>query len=180
MSLLSAFGTMGLVLGAIVLLCVAVTRMENTAQSSEYDERQQLVRGRGYRLSNIVGVVYMILILPVLIRQVEGEKTVEPYLLVYVGFWIQQLVFHSYCLINYAALPLSRKPVGSILGYLGSGIIWMFAFRDDQARWPFAPTGYGRGSLVYLISSFSFFALSLMHLIQFLRQRNSERTEEKE
>ena len=63
MSILTAFAIMGLVLVGIVLLCLGVTRMEKTAKTSEYDERQQLVRGRGHRLVNMVGFAYMLLIL---------------------------------------------------------------------------------------------------------------------
>ena len=112
MSIISVIGIMLAVLAGIVLLCLAVTRMEKTAKSSEYDERQQLVRGRGHRLVNMVGFAYMLLILPELIRQVEGEKNVEAYLLVFGGFMLLTVVFHVYCFINHAAMPLSSKPPG--------------------------------------------------------------------
>ena len=121
MSILTAFAIMGLVLVAIVLLCLGVTRMEKTAKSSEYDERQQLVRGRGYRLAFWVGFVYLLVSIPMLAGYTTGQKKVEPYLLVLCGFMLQNLVFHVYCLLNHA-LPMSRKPLFTALGF------WCAAF----------------------------------------------------
>lgn len=172
MSILSVFGMMGLVLLGIVLLCIAVTRMEKTAKSSEYDERQQLVRGRGHRLSNFVSAIYMLAIMIVMVGQVDGEKTVEPWLLVFGGFLIDTLVFHVYCLINHAALPLSSKARSVIPGYSVVGVIWLLTYRNTQ-RWG-GPSlvGYGTTGVMDLMLSFYWFALSALHLIaQFRREK---------
>lgn len=170
MSMISAICIMGLVLVGIVLLCLGVTRMEKTAKSSEYDERQQLIRGRGYRLATWVGEIYFVVVMCVMIGQVDGEKTVEPWLLVFLGLQIQNLVFHAYCLLNQAALPLSGKPVSTILSYCMSGAISLFGFRSSLARDPLSFVGHGSAGWVFVMTSFFFFSLALMHLIQLLRR----------
>lgn len=170
MSLVSGFLFMGLVLAMIVLLCLGVTRMEQTAKSSEFDERQQLVRGRGYRLANWVATIYFIVAMCVMIGQVDGEKTVEPWLLVFIGFQIQNLVFHAYCLLNQAALPLSGKPVSTILSYCMSGVISLLGIRSSLAREPLSLVGHGSAGWVFVMTSGFFFSLAIMHLIQLLRR----------
>ena len=174
MSILTALAIMGLVLAGIVLVCLGVTRMEKTAKTSEYDERQQLVRGRGYRLANTVVEIYLLAVMCVMIGQVDGEKTVEPWLLVFLGFQIQNLVFHAYCLLNQAALPLSGKPVSMILSCCMSGVISLFGIQSSLARDPLSFVGHGSAGWVFIMTSFFFFSLALMHLIQLVRNREKE------
>lgn len=170
MSVLSAFIIMSLVLLGIVLLCFGVTRMEKTAKSSEYDERQQLVRGRGYRLAFWVGFVYLLISIPLLVGYTAGQKKVEPYLLVLCGFMLQNLVFHAYCLLNHAVLPMSQKPLFTAFGFFVCGILWLGSSYNAQQRNPLSLVGYGSDGWMYLIMAFAFFAMGLMHLIQLLRR----------
>lgn len=170
MSIASAVIIMGLVLLGIVLMCMGVTRLEKTAKSSEYDERQQLVRGRGYRLSFFVGILFMLVAMSFMVYQVDGEKTVEPYLLVYFGLMLQATVFHVYCLLNHAALPFSEKPVTPIVCYAFIGLMDFFAFKNAVERWPLTFVGHGTTGWNSLVQMFFWFSLSAMYLIQLLRR----------
>jgi hypothetical protein len=170
MSIISVIGIMLAVLACIVLLCLGVTRMEKTAKISEYDERQQLVRGRGYRLSYWVGFVYLLISIPLLVGYTTGQKKVEPYLLVLCGVMLQNLVFHAYCLLNHAALPMSKKPLFTALGFLVCGFLWLGSSYNAQKRNPLSLVGYGSDGWMYLLVAFTFFAMGLMHLIQLLRR----------
>ena len=170
MSILTALAIMGLVLAGIVLVCLGVTRMEKTAKTSEYDERQQLVRGRGYRLAFWVGFVYLLISIPLLVGYTEGQKKVEPYLLVFGGFMLQNLIFHVYCLLNHAELPLSKNPMVTALGFLLVGIIWLCSFYSAQQRNPLSLVGYGSDGWTYLMVAFTFLVMALMHLLQLLRR----------
>ena len=170
MSIISVIGIMLAVLAGIVLLCLGVTRMEKTAKSSEYDERQQLVRGRGYRLAFFVGILFMLVAMSFMVYQVDGEKTVEPYLLVYFGLILQATVFHVYCLLNHAALPFSEKPGFSIVCYAFIGLMDFFAFKNAVGRWPLTFVGHGTTGWNSLVQMFFWFSLSAMHLIQLLRR----------
>lgn len=170
MSIISVIGVMLGVLVGIVLLCLGVMQMEKTAKTSEYDERQQLVRGRGYRLAFWVGFLYLLCIAPLLVGQVDGEKIVEPYLLVFGGFVLQNLVFHVYCLLSHAALPMSQKPLFTALGFLVCGILWLGNSYNAQQRNSLSLVGYGSDGWMYLMVAFTFLSMALMHLIQLLRR----------
>ena len=170
MSIISVIGIMLAVLAGIVLLCLAVTRMEKTAKSSEYDERQRLVRGRGHRLVNMVGFAYMLLILPELIRQVEGEKTVEAYLLVFGGFMLLTVVFHVYCFINHAAMPLSSKPLAVIPCYLIIGVMYLVPFRNIQRWSDISFVGQTSMGIFDLMMSFYWLTLAALHIIEIFRR----------
>ena len=170
MSILTALAIMGLVLAGIVLVCLGVTRMEKTAKSSEYDERQQLVRGRGHRLVNMVGFAYMLLILPELIHQVEGEKTVEAYLLVFGGFILLTMVFHIYCVINHAAMPLSSKPLAIIPGYLIIGVMYLTPLRNIQCWGDISLVGQTSMGIFDLMMSFFWITLAALHSFAIFRR----------
>lgn len=170
MSIISGIGIMLAVLAGIVLLCLAVTRMEKTAKSSEYDERQQLVRGRAHRLTNMAGFAYMLLILPELIHQVEGEKTVEAYLLVFGGFMLLTMVFHVYCFINHAAMPLSSKPLAVIPCYLIIGIMYLAPLRNIQRWGDISLVGQTSMGIFDLMMSFYWITLAALHIIEIFRR----------
>ena len=170
MSTISVIGVMLLVLVGIFLLCLGVAWAERNFPSEKFDERQKAVRGRAYRLAFWVGFGYMLCMIPILVVQVDGEKTVEPYLLMFGCFMLQTLVFHVYCLINHSALPLSQKPVVMILGYLVMGITWLLNCWNCVRREPLALVGYGSDGWLYLITAITFLAMALMHVVQLLRR----------
>ena len=170
MSIISVIGIMLAVLAGIVLLCLGVTRMEKTAKNSEYDERQQLVRGRGYRLAFFVGILFMLVAMSFMVYQVDGEKTVEPYLLVYFGLMLQAMVFHVYCLLNHAALPFSERPVVPIICYTLIGLMDVSAFINAVERWPLTFVGHGTTGWNSLVQIFFWFSMAFLHLLQLLRR----------
>ena len=118
MPVIFAVGIIILVLASIVLLCFGAVWLEKRYPVQEYDERQKAARGRAYRLSTITGLVYYTCVAFVLIFQVDGKKTIEPFLLVVMGIILQGLVLHTYSILSHAALPLSGKPVATILSSL--------------------------------------------------------------
>ena len=170
MSVLTAFIIMGLVLLGIVLLCFGAVWMEKNFTTERYDERQQLARMRGYRLSFFVGILFMLVAMSFMVYQVDSEKTVEPYLLVYFGLMLQATVFHFYCLLNHAALPFSEKPVVPIVCYAFIGLMDFFAFKNAVERWPLTFVGHGTTGWNSLVQMFFWFSLAAMYLIQVLRR----------
>lgn len=172
MKLISLVGIALGVLVGTVLLCLASVWIEKNHPADDYDERQRLVRGRADGLSLGVGLVYFLGVLIVLERQVSGEKTVEPYLLVVVGVLLMMVVNHTYCLIGHAALPLSQKPVWCIVGYLTYALCdfvrfsWLMEYYE-------ALSWVGNGSMMipHLLIGITAVYLALAHTIQLLRDR---------
>ena len=158
---------LGILLG-IVLLCLAVIYLERKAPSEEFDERQKIMRGNAHRLSLVVGFVYFLVVTAILIRQVEGEKTVEPFLLIFFGLEVQMLVLHTYCLLTHSALPLSGKPVTTIVCYVFSGLIQLGYIANRLGDFPLSLVGQGSAGWIHLTGGVFFLYLALMHALRLL------------
>lgn len=161
------FGLLGILLG-IVLLCLGVIYLERKAPGEKYDERQKSMRGNAYRLSFFAGLIYYLVVTTILIRQVDGEKTVEPYLLIYFGLELQVMVLHTYCLLTHSALPLSEKPATSIVCYTVSGLIQLGYIFNRLGDFPLAMVGHGSAGWIHLTGGVFFLYLAAMHLLHLL------------
>ena len=171
MSVICAVLLILLALAGIVLLCLSVVWVEKRYPVEAYDERQKAARGRGYRLSTITGLVYYTCVAFVLIFQVDGEKTIEPFLLVVMGIILQGLVLHTYSVLCHAALPLSGKPMAAILGSLFCSTVQLAAFYNHSRQFSLDLVGHGTSAWIFLIAGISFFYLALLYIIQHLRDR---------
>ena len=167
MTTLQGIGIMLGLLLALVLICIAVIWLERKFPSEKYDERQKQARGNAHRVSFTLGMVYYLVILAIMIRQVDQPKIVEPYLLLFMGILLQVMTVHIYCILTHAALPLSEKPGLAVGSYLLCAICHLLS-NDFTKPMPFV----GRGSerWVWLAGMISFFALAIMHGISLMRR----------
>ena len=153
------------VLAAIVLLCAAVIWFERKFPGKAYDERQNLYRGNAYSAAFWVGAAYFFAYICWLLPDsFEPPVELDPFLVVYIGLIIQAMVFHTYCLLTKSALPLSGKPIFSMISYgmLGTQSLLNYYFRLNN---PYVGDSM---QVVSLVNGFSFYALILMHLISLL------------
>lgn len=171
MKLLPFVGVLVAVLAAVVLVCLAALWLGKRFPSKSYDERQKLARGRAGSLSMAVGVAYYFVVTLVLLWQVEGSKTVEPYLLVAGGLLLMAMVDHTYCLLCHAALPLSQKAGYTIVCYFLMGAMHVWRSVADAARITISLVGKSTSLLFSLMLGIGFLYLSLMHAIALLRDR---------
>jgi hypothetical protein len=104
------------------------------------------------------------------IHQVDGEKIVEPYLVLIVCFAIQSLVFHTYCMMNHAALPVSQKPLVNAVGFLVMGALALYSFIREVKDCPMSLVGYGSWGVAQLLFACYLFYIALMYLLQVLRR----------
>lgn len=161
-------------IAALVALCMAVIRGEKRKESGEYDERQRQAQGNAYRLSFNVGFFYFIgLWLCMGMGRFEEMETVATVL--FAGIVMQAMVFHIYCLLSHAALPLSDKGkpwrmiwMHTCLSAVHFGRFGMKLFRDGRYTENTSADSWGE-----LILAVTFGVLALMHLIQYLRDRRS-------
>ncbi len=170
MTLLQVFLWMIGILAAIVVLCAGVIYLERKFPGESYDERQKLSRGNAYRLSFWIGFFYSLAVLMILIRQVEGEKTVEPYLLIFFGAVIQAIVYHTYCILTHSALPLSEKPVVTIVCYALTGLLQLWYIGDKAELFPLTFVGKESSVWINILCGAGFFYLALIHTINLLRK----------
>ena len=158
---------LGILLG-IVLLCAVVIFLERKFPGKEYDERQKIMRGKAADLSLMTGWVYFLVVMTILIRQMEGEKIVEPFLLIFFGLELQMLVYHTYCLLTHSAMPFSQSPIISIVGYSFSGLLQLGFIYNRLGDFPIAMVGRGSAGWIHLTGGVFFLYPALMHLIQML------------
>ena len=159
------------VLAFVVALCVAAVWVEKVFPGKEYDERQKIAKGRGYRLGFWVGIAYYMGVALVLLWQVDGEKTVEPYLLVMAGVILQAIVDHTYCLLTHSALPLSQNRLWAISGYVVCGALHFTQFYIFSKRDGVSLLGHGTAAWIWLIGGCCFLYLAALHMIQALLDR---------
>ena len=165
-----AFILLGTLLG-IVLLCLGVIYLDKTMPTKNYDERQINARARAHRLSFWVGFVYYLFVVIILTQQIEGEKTVEPFLLVFAGIILQALVLHTYSIFLDAAVPLTEKPWVSILCFAFIGGLQLTQFFADLDGSIPGLVGREAADWVFLMTGTTFLYLTVLHLIQWLRNR---------
>lgn len=164
----------GIILGVFALMalvCWGVIWLERQYPGGEYDERQKQAQGRASRLGMITGMVYFMVVTSVLIWQVEKPRTVEPFLLVFIGILLMLMVDHTYCFLSHASLPLSQKPMVAIICYGICGLIQLLYIWEALDRFPLSLTGRGSAGWIHLLTGVSFLYLSVIHLIQYLRDR---------
>lgn len=160
------------VLLAVILLCVAAIWLEKKFPGKRFDEMQTLSRLKGYRLAFWVGMLYYLVAIPL-----ARNQTVDPYMLVFIGFLLQVTVAHTYDLLTHAALPLSDRPETAIGSYLLIGILQLLSFRSDLAK--IQDLGMDVSLLIKennfalwsnLVFGILFLYLGALHLIQALRK----------
>lgn len=151
----------------VVLLCAVVTWIENKIPGTEYDERQKLVKGKAYALAFNAGLLYYI---PVTIWQMlqaeAGKSFMEMYLVLFLGLWMQMLLFNTYCIFHGAGLPLSQKSswaIGTCIFFSGYYFLKYFGFREELNR-----TGF---KLILLLMAVGCSYLALLYGIQMIRDR---------
>ncbi len=153
---------------ALGALCRGMLFLERNFPGKQYDERQKAARGNAYRAGFYFGLVW--LVASELIVGYDAPEGV-PMLVLFLGLLAQMLVFHIYCLLTHAALPLSEKPWMSIASYGLMAAFYavnVFTARNIAARWPVKPMV---NTLIQLSMAVGFGTLSVMHLIQYLRDR---------
>ena len=94
----------------------------------------------------------------------------EAYLLVFGGFMLLTVVFHVYCFINHAAMPLSSKPLAVIPCYLIIGVMYLVPFRNIQRWGDISLVGQTSMGIFDLMMSFYWLTLAALHIIEIFRR----------
>ncbi|MBR3974114.1 MAG: hypothetical protein IKJ99_09235 [Oscillospiraceae bacterium] len=152
----------------IVALCGFHLWLDKKSKVEEYDERQKVEQGRASHISMMTGLIYF---LGVMMWMELGELPADPGFLIFAGLLLELMVYHVYCLMTQAALPLSKTAKTTIGGYVTLGVVWFLrAAMYDPAR-DMTLHGQGIGFWMFAMTSFCCFALAAMHLISHLRNK---------
>ena len=163
-------GIIGILL-CIIGFCALIILLEKKFPTREYDERRKAAQGRASRLGMIVGMLYFMVVMIVMIFRVDHPKTVEPYLLIFIGILLMLTVDHTYCFLSHAALPISQNPFVAIVGYGICGIMQLLTVLTSPRWYPLEWVGHGTSGWIHLLTGMDFLFLAAMHLVQYLRDR---------
>lgn len=153
---------------AIVALCFAVLWFEKNFPMTNFDERQQISRGKAYRVGFYVSAIWSIVSLFYIMFGGDIDGMI---MIIFLGFSAQALAFHTYCLLTHAALPMSQKPVSTIVSYSILSAFYavnVCIAKGLDSRWIDKPPV---NTLLQLSLAVGFSALAIMHLIQYLRDK---------
>ena len=149
-------------------LCGFCLWMEKRAPSEEYDERQKIEQGKASNISLVTGLLYFIV---VMCWMYLDEMHVDTVFLIFTGLLLELMVYHVYCLMTHAALPLSRKPWVSIGNYTILGVAWALRASMYDPSWGMTLEGSGSRFWMHVMTSFCCLSLAAMHLISCLRDK---------
>jgi len=155
-------------LAGIAVLCGICLWMGKKAPTEEFDERQKIEHGKAANISMNTGLFYFI---GVMMWMELGELPADPGFLIFAGLLLELMVYHVYCLMTDAALPLSKNVKTSIGGYTTLGVVWALRASLYDPNWDMTLHGRGMGFWMFAMTSFFCFALAAMHLISYLRNK---------
>lgn len=110
------------VLAGILLTCILLKLTKNNGRMKcEYDERQELVRGRGYKYGFFTQLFYMALYAVLTLS--EAPLPVDNYTIMLIGLILSVTVHVIYCTWNEAYISLNENPKKVIAAFMLLGLI---------------------------------------------------------
>ncbi len=165
-----------LAIAMLVVICLLAIKVRKDWPSKNFDERQKIAQSHGCKVSFWLGLIYYVAVTVYLVPLEVGEEPgFSPFLLLYFGMMGQIMVLHIHGLLTHSELPLSGKPVATIVGYIISGCIHLVGMKMNWRRYPgLALRGEGTIQWVFLVSSMTFFLLAGAHGISLLWKEKEE------
>ena len=158
------------ILAAMAAFCALAIWIERKFPGKKYDERQQAARGRAYRVGFLTGEAFFLAAAVWQIFQVGAEKSgPEVYLVLFAGLLLQTMLFHTYCLLSGAALPLGENPLLTIVGCLICALLYGIKWIRDPVA-VLELNGQASARWIDLLVMIAFLYLALTHLIRLLRR----------
>ena len=112
----------GIVCCVIVFAIIAaVAKKMGRRGPCEFDERQELIRGRGFKYGFFTLLIYNLIIGP-LMNALAQDKLFDATTQNTFGVCIALLIFGGYCILNDAYMSLNEKPIATyiLLGATGT------------------------------------------------------------
>ncbi len=166
MTLLQGFFALAAVFLMLLAVCWGIIVLERKFPGKNYDERQQIARGRAYRASFWFGFLYYLAVSVYAVNQ-GGEMN---YLLLFGGMTMQAVVFHIYCMLTGAALPLSEKPWVPVICYSIMSMMYLIPVFTGAYTDTLTMSKEGTRTGVNLVLGVFFLALAVLHLMNRLRK----------
>ena len=165
------------VLLAMVLVCGVSVWMDRKFPGESFDERQAMFRGKAAALTLFWGNIYFLYILICL----DGDFPM-PFgtgTMIFLGILGQAVLFHIYCVMKHAALPLGQNGWLAALSYGAMGILQMLRYNMERnlleryasrlaEQGKAVPEDHLDSAWVILFLAITFCVVALLHLISML------------
>lgn len=99
---------------AVLAVCAMLAWVEKKKTPKQFDERQQIARGKAYKWACVTGLCYFIAIALLDLVLPSGVQA-DLFLLIMIGITLAVFVCECYCCFHDAYLPLSKSPKANII-----------------------------------------------------------------
>ena len=143
--------------------------LDRKITSKQFDERQQLARGKGYRFGFWVGLVYFLLLFCLLSFGFLKEYVVEA---VMGGLLVQAISCHIYMFFTDSELPFSKKPTLIFAAYYALGFAYLYlAYNEVRIQQFF---GIQTIPWMKLMLAVTWLTLGLLYFLSWLKGKTDE------
>ena len=173
--LMALVGTVG-----VLVFSLLAVWYQKKYPPKEYDERQELARGEAAKLSMFVVLIYFLALFAGygyrgLVYDTE-IRAMEVALAIMVGLGAALMVNHTYCLLTHAALPLGKKPMGTMVSFFVSAVLELLNYY--LRCWLYPDRGSQMEGYIWLMCGVSSCYLGILYLIEWLRSRKEAKNGE--
>ena len=167
----------GLIFGFIIafVIFLVLSFLHRKDKKAHYDERQQLIRGEGFKISfaavTILNLMYSLVAYDYL------REIISPQIVIIANSFIGVLIYTVYCIFNDAYMQVGQKTgkwvalICLVIFCNGSAV---YVNRDRGLSF----NGYVNGSLLNIIIIIFFSAILISFFIKQLLERKCEHNEE--
>ncbi len=107
----------GIIVG-IIIFCVLIKFMRNDgSMKADYDERQELIRGRGYKLGFFTLMLLEVAV--ILLKEFYGELPLDNSMEQFIVICIAVMVFVSYTIWNEGYFAINENPKKTMIAFVG-------------------------------------------------------------
>lgn len=156
-------------------------RYDKKREVTIYDERQKLAQGKAYGVAFSVMYLHLAVFLGIYAWQGmvydAAVSAAQVSWALAVGVIVPLLVYHTYCFLTDAALPLNQKPQQMVAAYCFSGVLELLNYYM-RCWWYPRDAGDRFGGHLWLLMGVSSAYLAILYLMEWRRRRKEERNGE--
>lgn len=157
--------------GVVLLLIWALSRRfnNNGSRKTEYDERQQAIRGVGYKYGFYAFVIYMCLLIA--IDSLETELPVTNTVIYFTGFVLAGMVLSGYCILHDAYWGMNNNITVITRFLIGIGIVNLIVGIVEMCQGTMIIDGVLQNTFINLEAGILIAFIGIMLLIKGKRDR---------
>jgi hypothetical protein len=154
---------------AILVICLlSLVNNKGKIDKCKYDERQELIRGRGYKYSFFINMVLMVMYFALTQAVSSTDTFLEKYssIILYSIIAIDATVHIVYCIWKDAYFPINKQPVKTLFLFILVALFNLLAFILNDKSVPFFCN-----LICFIMFSILFITLFIKRILDIKRSR---------